>query len=84
MNIGIQRCKVEHTMFYQFDKDAMIITVDVDDITIAGNSPRAIKQFKNDLSSRYGIKDMGSIQWLLGIGIERDREKRMISFSQTT
>ena len=26
---------------------------------------------------------MGSLRWLLGIGIERDREKRMISFSQT-
>ena len=52
-------------------------------ITIAGNSPRAIKQFKHDLSLSYGIKDMGSLQWLLGIGIKRVREKRMISFSQT-
>ena len=58
----------------------MILVVDVDDITITGNSPRAIKWFKDNLSSRYDMKD---IQWLLGIGIERDREKRMISFSQT-
>ena len=60
-----------------------ILAIDVDDITIAGNSPRAIKWFKDNLSSRYGIKDMGILRWLLGIGIERDREKRMISFSQT-
>ena len=32
---------------------------------------------------RYGIKYMGSLRWLLGVGIERDREKRTISFSQT-
>ena len=80
--VGFQRCKVEHTMFYQFDQDAMILEVDVDNITIVGNSPRAIKWFKNDLSSRYGIKDMVSLQWLLGIGIKRDREKRMIYFSK--
>ena len=26
---------------------------------------------------------MGNLQWLLGIGIKRDRKNRMISFSQT-
>ena len=61
----------------------MILAVDVDGITIARNLPRAIHRFKSDLSSEYGIKDMGSLQWLLGIGIERDREMRIISFSQT-
>ena len=83
-NVGFQRCKVEQAMFYQFDKDATILVVDVDNITITGNSPRAIKQFKDNLSLRYSIKYIGSLQWLLGIGIERDREKRTISFSQTT
>ena len=71
-------------MFYQFDQDATILAVDVDNITITGNSPRAIKQFKDNLSLRYSIKYIGSLQWLLRIGIERDREKRTISFSQTT
>ena len=42
-NVNFQRCKVEHAMFYQFDQDAMILAVDVDDITVARNSPRAIQ-----------------------------------------
>ena len=70
-------------MFYRFDEDATILAVDVDDITIAENSPKAVKRFKEDLGSRYGIKDMGNLQWLLGIGIESDRKSWMISFSQT-
>ena len=74
--VGFQRCKVEHAIFYRFNQDTTILAVDVDDITIAGNSPRAIQRFKSDLSSKYSIKDMGSLRWLLGIGIERDREKR--------
>ena len=60
-NVGFQRCKVVHAIFYQLDQDATILAVDVDDIIISGNSPRAIKRFKSDLSSKYGIKDMGSL-----------------------
>ena len=71
-SIGFKRCRVEHAVFYRFYEDVMILAVDVDDITIAGNSPRAMKRFKEDLGSRYGFKDMGNLQWLLGIGIKRD------------
>ena len=44
-------------MFYRFDQDATILAVDVDDITIARNSLRAVHRFKNELGSCYGIKD---------------------------
>ena len=56
--------------------------MDVDDITIAGNSHRAVQRFKDELSSCYGIKDMGNLRWLLCIGIDRDQKNPMISFSQ--
>ena len=75
-SIGFKWCWVEHAVFYSFDEDATILAVDVDDITIAGNSPQAIARFKGDLSSWYGIKDMGNLHWLLGIGIDRDRKIR--------
>ena len=39
-------------------------------------------RFKENLSSWYGIKDMDNLQWLLGIGVNRERENRTISFSQ--
>ena len=77
-----KQCRVEHAVFYRFDQDATILAVDVDDITIAGNSRRAVQRFKDQLSSRYGIKDMGNLCWLLGIGIDRDCKNRTISFSQ--
>ena len=46
-------------MFYRFDQDVTILAMDVDDITIARNSRRAVQRFKDQLSLRYGIKDMG-------------------------
>ena len=73
---------MEHGVFYRFNKDATILAVDVNNIIIAGDSPRAVRRFKDNLSSCYGIKDMGNLQWLLGVGIDRDRKKRTISFSQ--
>ena len=50
--IGFKQCRVEHAVFYRFDQDATILAVDVDDITITGNSCRAVQRFKDQLSSR--------------------------------
>ena len=60
-SFGFKRCRVEHTVFYRFNKDATILAIEINDIMIAGNSPRAIKMFKDNLSSCYGIKDMGNL-----------------------
>ena len=57
-------------------------TVDIDNITIAWNSHRAMQRFINKLSSHYGIKDMDTLHWLLGIGIDRNCKNWTISFSQ--
>ena len=80
--IGFKRCRVEHAVFYRFDQDATMLAMDVDDITITRNSCRAVQRFKDQLSLHYGIKDMGNLRWLLGIGIDRDCKNCTISFSQ--
>ena len=82
--IGFKRCRVEHAVFYKFDQDMTILAMDIDDITIAGNFHRAVQRFKDQLSLHYGIKDMGNLPWLLGIGIDRDCKNHTISFSQAT
>ena len=79
---GFKQCRVEHAVFYRLDQDMTVLAVDADDITIAGNSHRAMQRFKDELSLCYGIKDMGNLRWLLGIGINRDRKYQMISFYQ--
>ena len=81
-SFGFKQCWVKHAVLYRFDEDSTILAVDVNDITIAGDSPRGIRRFKGNLSSGYGIKDIGNLWWFLGIGIDRDRKKRTISFSQ--
>jgi Reverse transcriptase (RNA-dependent DNA polymerase) len=60
-------------------KDALIIAVGVDDLTMAGNSKESIQRFKNDLQTTFKIKDLGDLHWLLRIEVKRDRESCMIS-----
>jgi hypothetical protein len=77
------RCETEHAVFYRYTgQDALIVAVDVDDLTMAGNTKASIQRFKNELRTTFKIKDLGNLHWLLGIEVKRDRESRTISFSQ--
>jgi hypothetical protein len=83
MEIGFSHCQVEHAVFHRYQgDDVLIVAVDVDNMTIAGNSRHAIQTFKTELSQHVNIKDMGDLKWLLGIKVKRDWEKHTISFSQ--
>ena len=82
LSIGFTRCHVEHAVFYRYDQDAIVLAVDVDDIMITGDSKRGIKRFKEQLSVRYMIKDLGDLNWLLGLEVTRDRDQRTITFGQ--
>jgi hypothetical protein len=80
---GFTRCEVEHAVFYRYaGQDAIIVAVDVDDLTMAGNSRNAIRRFKDELRTVVNIKDLGDLSWLLGIEVKRDRVLRTISLSQ--
>ena len=72
MSMGFTHCCVEHAVFHRYDQDAVILAVDVDDITIAGDSKRGVKRFKEQLGVRYKSKDMGDLNWLLGLEVSRD------------
>jgi Reverse transcriptase (RNA-dependent DNA polymerase) len=76
-------CETEHAVFYQYTgQDTLIVAVDVDDLTMAGNTKASIQRFKNELRTMFKIKDLGDLHWLLGIEVKHDRELRTISFSQ--
>jgi len=54
----------------------------VDDIPISANSKEAMIGAKKTLSRHFDIVDLGPVKWLLGIHIQRDRQKRLIHLSQ--
>ena len=80
---GFILCEAEHAVFHRYDgQDALIVAVDVDDLTMASNSKDMIHTFKDELCTVLKIKDIGDLNWLLGIEVKWDYEMCTISLSQ--
>jgi hypothetical protein len=72
-------------VYHQQGEDGpLFVILYVDDITMLGQSLKAIKQLKADLAKRYEITDLGEIKSYLGIRITRDRPKRCLEIDQST
>ena len=52
---------------YNENNDHVIIIIWVDDIVIAANSYKSLNYIKSCLSNKFKMKDMGVLQWFLGI-----------------
>jgi len=55
----------------------------VDDLIIASNSRATVDDFKLAISRELSMKDLKELDWILGMAIKRDREKRVMEISQT-
>ena len=66
------------------ENDYIICAVYVDDILCACTTRNMFDQFREDLGSVFPVKDLGESKWLLGMFIEREREKGWIRLSQTS
>jgi hypothetical protein len=65
-----------------FTNGSIILFFYVDDIVLLGRDLEAIQDLKKALMSRYEMRDLGDLQWFLGIRIIRDRSERKLWLSQ--
>ena len=69
--IGFQQCTSEPCVFYRWQDDKLtIVTVYVDDIIMVDVIENMI-EIKEKLTSRFKMKDMGSLSYCLGIGVRQ-------------
>ena len=59
-----------------------IIALYVDDLLIAGNDIKSISTVKRQLSKIFEMKDLGKLDVMLGIHVERCRRKKLLFISQ--
>jgi hypothetical protein len=59
-----------------------ILTLYIDDITMACKSLEVINQDKEELKKHYEMTDLGEIAWILGVHVTRDRCAGWIALSQ--
>jgi hypothetical protein len=65
-------------------RNEITIGIYVDDLIIMSKAPSEITKIKGDLSKQFRVKDLGEINYLLGMKFERNRKLRTITISQKT
>ena len=63
--------------------EILVIVLYVDDLIITSNSREMVDKFKQAISREFSMKDLKELDWILGMAIKRDREKRVMEISQT-
>ena len=52
----------------------IVLLVYVDDILLTGNNPACVDSLKKLLDDRFGLKDLGSLRYFLGLEVARTNE----------
>ena len=83
LDMGFTRLISDPCIFKkQINGRIMLIAMYVDDIIIASTSDTDIQQFKDHLSKKFEITDLGLLDYYLGISIHQDFDKNITTLSQ--
>ena len=82
--MGFAQSNSDPCLYISITGEPFIIAVYVDDILLAGRSIQRINEVKNELRSQFNVKDMGSVEYFLGVKVQQDLEKGTVWMGQTS
>ena len=81
--MGYKRIEADRSVYiYSNGSVRIFVPIYIDDITFASKSTSAVDAAVKELSSHFKCRDLGATEFLLGVGITRDRPKRTIMLHQ--
>jgi hypothetical protein len=88
LNLGFTRCASDSCIYYYYGTNStkpILIGLFVDDILACfkKEDESIWNRLKNQITSKYKIKDMGDAKFILGIRIIRDRSKGILKLDQS-
>lgn len=73
LNLGFVQSKVDYALFtYAKGSSFIVLLVYVDDILLTGNDPQCIAKSKQVLDKKFGLKDLGSLRYFMGLEAARN------------
>ena len=85
ISLGYKQSAVDQAVFYKHlpqAKQLIVVTVHVDDCTIAASTARLVEELKAGLNRHVEVTDLSKLHWMLSIQVRRNREARTIHISQ--
>ena len=80
---GYKRCKTDSCVYVQHNENSTVaVAVYVDDLLIFFNNETLKDQLKSTLKEHFCMKDLGAAKSILGIRIDYDFEKGVLSLDQ--
>ena len=72
LNFGFVQSKADYSFFtYTKGSSFTVLLVYVDDILLTGNDPGYITDLKHLLDTKFGLRDLGSLKYFLGLEVAR-------------
>jgi hypothetical protein len=79
LGLDFTRSKEDDYVYSKLIGDQLIyLVLYVDDMLLIRNNKEIIQDVKNQLSSKFDMKDLGASNFILGMEIKRDRKKRKL------
>ena len=72
--MGFSQSKSDPCMYISGGEDTFYIGVYVDDLILAGKDTTKMKNVKEELSSKFDVKDLGKLSYFLGMSIIQNQE----------
>lgn len=83
LNWGFMQSVIDVCLFtYSAHASMLWLLVWVDDIILVENDDGLRTRFVSSLSDRFPTEDKGTLEWIVGVRVTRDRTKRTLSLSQ--
>jgi len=84
LSLGFTRCTSDTCIYVKtVNGNDMYVAIYVDDIIIACKDEELIKEVKAEIASKYKVKDMGEMDWYLGMRYTRDPTTGIITLDQS-
>ena len=83
-SMGFAQTKSNPCLYSSSEGELCIIAVYVDDILLATKSKKRFEEVKSKLSAEFEVKDLGHLQYLLGVSIIQNRTEKSVWIGQPT